>query len=82
MSDTLRSGETPKVAIVSTLVSEDKIGPYVFRNYHYPYRSQSFYKGSARHPIWAAVRASSAAPGYFDEFILKVGKKNKHDFKK
>jgi calcium-independent phospholipase A2-gamma len=70
MSDTVRAAHTPKVAIVSTLVSEEQICPYVFRNYHYPYRSQSFYRGSARHPIWAAVRASSAAPGYFDEFAL------------
>ena len=42
-----------------------------FQNYTHPYRSQSFYQGSSRVPIWAAVRASSAAPGYFDEFSLE-----------
>ncbi len=33
-------------------------------------RVYSSYKGSSRYPVWAATRASSAAPGYFDEFLL------------
>ncbi len=48
MTDTIRSDRTPKVAIVSTLVSGHRIMPYIFRNYHYPYRTQSFYRGSSR----------------------------------
>ena len=31
MSDTVRTPGTPKVAIVSTLVSEEKISPFIFR---------------------------------------------------
>ena len=27
-------------------------------------------KGTSDAPIWAAVRASSAAPGYFNDFLL------------
>lgn len=71
MGETARSRLTPKVAIVATLVNTEPMGPFVFRNYHYPYRSQSNFKGSSEHPIWAAVRGSSAAPGYFDEFCLE-----------
>ena len=68
LNDTLRSSGTPKSSLISTLVSGNRIAPYVFRNYQYPTRTQSYYRGSARYSIWEAVRASSAAPGYFDEF--------------
>ena len=39
-------------------------------SYTLPYLLHSSFKGSCNHPVWAAVRASSAAPGYFDEFSL------------
>ena len=52
MNDTLRTAGTPKTALISTLVSGHRIMPYVFRNYQYPYRSQSFYRGSAKYAIW------------------------------
>ena len=48
LSETVRSEGTPKTAIISTLVSGHRIMPYIFRNYQYPYRSQSFYRGTAR----------------------------------
>eukprot|EP00095_Tigriopus_kingsejongensis_P010573 snap_masked-scaffold1137_size60140-processed-gene-0.4 protein:Tk10573 transcript:snap_masked-scaffold1137_size60140-processed-gene-0.4-mRNA-1 annotation:"conserved hypothetical protein" len=70
MGETVRTLGTPKIAIVATMVNTGHMGPFVFRNYQYPYRSQSNFKGSSIYPIWAAVRASSAAPGYFDEFAL------------
>ena len=35
----------PNVAIVSTLVSDDRIAPFVFRNYVHPQFNQSSYKG-------------------------------------
>lgn len=60
----------PKVAIVSSLVTEQRISPYVFRSYTLPFGVHSSFKGSSTQPVWAAVRASSAAPGYFDEFCL------------
>lgn len=63
-------GSTPKVAIVSSLVCEQRISPFVFRSYELPFRVHSSFKGSNVYPVWAAVRASSAAPGYFDEFLL------------
>ena len=41
-----------------------------FFSYTLPYLVHSSFKGSCKYPVWAAVRASSAAPGYFDEFSL------------
>ena len=55
--------------------------PYIFRNYEYsldykPIRAAandeaSLYEtqGSSKHLVWQAVRASSAAPYYLDDFI-------------
>ncbi|XP_040564446.1 calcium-independent phospholipase A2-gamma isoform X1 [Lepeophtheirus salmonis] len=68
--DTCRDPRTPKVALVSTIVNEMRMAPFVFRNYTFPPGITSNYKGSTEYPIWAAVRASSAAPGYFDEIML------------
>ena len=63
--------DSPKVAIIGSLVSDNKgIVPYVFRNYNFPAMVTSNYRGSVRYKIWEAVRASSAAPGYFDEFLM------------
>ena len=60
----------PKVAIVSSQVCDKRITPYVFRSYDLPFRNYSSYNGSSKHPIWTAVRASSAAPTYFDDFLF------------
>ena len=45
MFEAQRSRGGPKVALVSTLVSGDRITPFVFRSYRLPYRTQSNYKG-------------------------------------
>ena len=63
--------DAPKIAIVSSLVSENKgVVPYVFRNYNFPRMVTSNYRGSVRYKIWEAIRASAAAPGYFDDFKI------------
>lgn len=44
---------------------------FVFRNYNHKPGSLSRYAGSSAFQMWQAVRASSAAPGYFQEFPLQ-----------
>ena len=44
---------------------------FVFRNYNHTPGSLSRYAGGSGYRMWQAVRASSAAPGYFQEFTLQ-----------
>eukprot|EP00026_Physarum_polycephalum_P000944 Phypoly_transcript_00945.p1 GENE.Phypoly_transcript_00945~~Phypoly_transcript_00945.p1 ORF type:complete len:1032 (+),score=176.72 Phypoly_transcript_00945:541-3636(+) len=55
---------------LSTLVNTLPSQPFVFRNYEYPPESRSRYSGSCTSRIWQAMRASTAAPSYFDEFTM------------
>ena len=69
--------------VVATLASVTPAVPFVFRNYEYSPESQpprpeapgndeaSLYElgGSSKHLVWQAVRASSAAPYYLDDFV-------------
>ena len=48
----------------------EKIQCYLFRNYNLPAGVQSHYMGSGDHQFWEAIRASSAAPGYYEECKL------------
>ena len=43
---------------------------FLFRNYHLPSYSHSHYDGTCKYKVWQAVRASSAAPGYYEDFKL------------
>ncbi|RZC50555.1 hypothetical protein C5167_018992 [Papaver somniferum] len=71
----------PKVFAVSALVSVSPAQPFLFRNYQYPAGIQAVaadgagtgtkhcaFLGSCKHHIWQAIRASSAAPYYLDDF--------------
>ena len=54
MSDLSRNlNPVPKVAIISSQVSEQRIAPYVFRSYELPFRVYSSFNGSSNYPIWA-----------------------------
>lgn len=55
---------------MSTIVNQSTLRPYVFRNYRHRHELKSHYPGSCSHKLWEALRASSAAPGYFEEFKL------------
>ena len=60
--------------MVATLASACPATPYVFRNYEHPLESapqaarMHALPGSSAHEVWQAVRASSAAPYYLDDF--------------
>jgi len=59
-----------QLASVSALTNVEKIQCHVFRNYNLTPSVQSHYLGSCSFKLWEAIRASSAAPGYYEEFKL------------
>ncbi|XP_026288906.1 calcium-independent phospholipase A2-gamma isoform X1 [Frankliniella occidentalis] len=67
---TSRDSNCPKFSAVSTVVNRERVSAFVFRNYELQHRIQSQYLGSSQHAAWEAVRASSSAPTYFEEFKL------------
>ncbi|KAG7265489.1 hypothetical protein CRUP_035629 [Coryphaenoides rupestris] len=69
--ETSRNPNCPKVSAVSTIVNRGTpLKAYVFRNYNLLPGVRSHYLGGCQHQLWQALRASSAAPGYFQEFAL------------
>ncbi|GAB6020217.1 Calcium-independent phospholipase A2-gamma [Chamberlinius hualienensis] len=66
--ETTRDPNCPKIVAVSSIVSGPRLEPFLFRNYDYPPRVVSMYRGSHQAELWEAARASAAAPGYFEEF--------------
>ncbi|XP_019624779.1 PREDICTED: calcium-independent phospholipase A2-gamma-like [Branchiostoma belcheri] len=73
MIETVRDPTCPKISVVSTLANHPSLRAYLFRNYNLPAGAPSHYQGDCCTRIWQAVRASSAAPGYFEEFKLGQG---------
>ncbi|XP_028849283.1 calcium-independent phospholipase A2-gamma-like [Denticeps clupeoides] len=68
---TARSELCPKVSAVSAVVNWGTCPKaFVFRNYNHAPGQLSRYAGGSAYQLWQAVRASSAAPGYFEEFLL------------
>ncbi|WIA33114.1 hypothetical protein OEZ86_006267 [Tetradesmus obliquus] len=71
----------PKVFVVATLASERPAAPFAFRNYELPEEAApaaaalAACGGSCKHHVWEAVRASSAAPYYLDDFLTPDGKR-------
>ncbi|KAM5172830.1 calcium-independent phospholipase A2-gamma [Mantella aurantiaca] len=71
MIETARNPQCPKVAAVSTIVNRGiPLKAFVFRNYNHFPGVKSHYMGGCQHNLWQAIRASSAAPGYFQEYVL------------
>ncbi|XP_020510842.1 calcium-independent phospholipase A2-gamma-like isoform X1 [Labrus bergylta] len=69
---TARNEMSPKVSAVSAVVNwGTSPKAFVFRNYNHKPGSLSRYAGASGCQMWQAVRASSAAPGYFQEFTLQ-----------
>ncbi|XP_035238066.1 calcium-independent phospholipase A2-gamma-like [Anguilla anguilla] len=68
---TARDELSPKVSAVSAVVNWGTTPKaFVFRNYNHAPGRLSRYAGASGHQLWQAIRASSAAPGYFQEFPL------------
>ncbi|KAB5546364.1 hypothetical protein PHYPO_G00071220 [Pangasianodon hypophthalmus] len=68
---TARDERSPKVSAVSAVVNwGTSPKPFIFRNYNHCPGRLSRYAGGSGYQLWQAVRASSAAPGYFQEFPL------------
>ncbi|NXG53669.1 PLPL8 phospholipase, partial [Psilopogon haemacephalus] len=71
MIETARNSACPKVAAVSTIVNRGTpLKAFVFRNYNHFPGVKSHYIGGCQYKLWQAIRASSAAPGYFQEYVL------------
>ncbi|NXP50762.1 PLPL8 phospholipase, partial [Heliornis fulica] len=71
MIETARNAKCPKVAAVSTIVNRGTpLKAFVFRNYNHFPGVKSHYIGGCQYKLWQAIRASSAAPGYFQEYVL------------
>nr|CAB3264983.1 calcium-independent phospholipase A2-gamma-like [Phallusia mammillata] len=67
--ETAAHEDAPKCSAVSTLVNRMMLKPYVWRNYSIvPGTRLTHWPGTCRGKLWEALRASSAAPGYFEEF--------------
>ncbi|RVE42891.1 hypothetical protein evm_012471 [Chilo suppressalis] len=61
----------PKLALVSCVsVGGARARPFLFRSYECGYRVRSVYPGDYCAPLWRAVRASAAAPTYFQEMPM------------
>ncbi|KAK3581256.1 hypothetical protein CHS0354_032982 [Potamilus streckersoni] len=70
MIDFSRDPVCPKISAMSTVINVPKMKNFLFRNYNHPSGIYSQYPGNCKHKMWEVIRASSAAPGYFEEFVL------------
>ena len=62
-----------QMSAVSALSNQPIMQNFLFRNYNYGLGTYSHYPGSVQHHFWQAIRASSAAPGYYEEFKVADG---------
>ena len=74
MYETVAEPHTPRLSVISTVVNQPVIQPYLFCNYrHHPNNDKlAHYLSTCDVRGWEAVMASTAAPGYFEE--VKLGK--------
>ena len=55
---------------MSSIMNVRHVENYVFRNYEYPVGQSSRYPGSFKYSLIQGVRASSAAPAYYKDYLL------------
>eukprot|EP00050_Salpingoeca_kvevrii_P020125 m.94867 g.94867 ORF g.94867 m.94867 type:complete len:458 (+) comp8726_c0_seq6:188-1561(+) len=59
----------PKIVINSTLANRTPPVPYLFRNYCLGPDVKSSYPGTCNANVWQTLRATTAAPGYFEDMV-------------
>merc|ERR1711976_445793 len=67
--------DCPRFACISTLVNRSRSKPYLWRNYNllgYNNLEKLQHPGTANAEYWKAIRASTAAPGFFKEVRVNV----------
>lgn len=62
------AAEADKPKLVAVSVNARTMQPFLFRNFAHKPTIGNLFDGTCRAETWQAVRASSAAPGYFQEF--------------
>ena len=72
MYETSAEPDTPRISVVSTVVNQPVIQPFLFCNYrHHPDNLKAaHYLSTCDVRGWEAIMASTAAPGYFEEVKL------------
>jgi len=67
--------DCPRFACISTLVNRSRSKPYLWRNYNllgYNSLEKLQHPGTVNAKYWKAIRASTAAPGFFKEVRINV----------
>lgn len=67
--DLASQADGPKLVAVS--VNAHLMQPFLFRTYGHNPLIASTLDGTCKAEVWEAIRASSAAPGYFQEFVFR-----------
>ncbi|CAF2904537.1 unnamed protein product [Rotaria sp. Silwood2] len=62
--------DSPKFSIISALTLPNGFKLFLFRNYSILMSPHTHYDGTSKYKVWEAVRASTCAPGYFEEYLL------------
>ncbi|CAF0714494.1 unnamed protein product [Adineta steineri] len=70
MIKTSQDLDSPKFSLISALTLPNGYKLYLFRNYSILSSPHTHYDGTAKYKVWEAVRASTSAPGYFEEYLL------------
>ncbi|CAF5127897.1 unnamed protein product, partial [Rotaria sp. Silwood1] len=70
MLKTSLDADSPKFSIISALTVPNGFKLFLFRNYSILMSPHAHYDGTSKYKVWEAVRASTSAPGYFEEYFL------------
>uniref|UniRef100_A0A183J7D9 PNPLA domain-containing protein n=1 Tax=Soboliphyme baturini TaxID=241478 RepID=A0A183J7D9_9BILA len=67
-----------QLGLIACVVNQPKLSAFIFRNYSYPSHKASAFPGGCDFHLWEALKASAAAPGYFQDhkvngYILQDG---------